>query len=489
MTPEHICKYYDYYPGTIVSRTLFLQRVTRARNRGVLDETVIQDALTLCTAQYKTKYGTRQTYCCINGETVNLAAAFKAIQHPTVNYNLFRSHLKSYSEKQIRQNLEDVKDVYAIAANYSKSDWMAFIGSGRSRRFVYRGKLYPQHHNQTFPSISHFLKIVGESDKLRLVQGRLKQGWGLDAAIAQDKAMPKDGNGRIYIITSTKITLVYVGSTTSTLKKRFAEHISEAKRGGSRKLCQAIRELGADNFEIELLELVKNVWVASQFNLLRMRERHNIKLFNSRHPFGLNDTAGGELTVRPGIKTYYAGQTYPSISAAARAVEDATSGAVPSYSAEQRFRSGEKIPVKTRKHSKHPDAGSNLYRRYLGLQKRDQLVPDWQDYDVFKRDVLKDKNLDEIISNNLILWRTAPNLKFGPENFRWNTKHTAIELRCGKVHFVFGKPFPSMEAISRHYNIPASTLRYWLKKHKISAEEAVRLALMKRNPIAVLDPT
>jgi hypothetical protein len=125
------------------------------------------------------------------------------------------------------------------------------------------------------------------------------------------------------------------------------------------------------------------------------------------------------LTVRPGIETFYNDCKYPSIASASRAAETDTGGLVPSYCAAVRFRAGKGIPFRTRKHSKHPDAGSNLFRRHLGLFRRNSLAPIWHDYEVFKRDVLQDITIEEIISHKLKLKRLKPNLKFGPDNFKW----------------------------------------------------------------------
>jgi hypothetical protein len=421
MTTMHPDSFYDHHEGAKVSRSLFMQRIARAESRGILDEKVKLDALTSSPKQYRAKYGARQTNCIINGENINLYLAYKAILNPTVIYEVFRARLKSFSEKQRRLKFVIDKSASANAASYSQSDWVAFIGSGKSRRFIYDEKRYSEHLGRTFPSTSHFLKIIGESDKLGLVQDRLKQGWGLDEAIFLPKLVPKDGRGRVYIIRSDKTPLVYIGATTLTVEERLSFHRVETKAGGTRKLCQAMREFGQESFKIKELELIEDIGCEGRLDFLKQRERHYIKFYNSRHPLGLNDTAGGELTVRRGIETTHNGVVYPSISAWSRAVEEYTDGLVPSYCAASRLRAGKEIPDKTRKHSKHPDAGSNLFRRYLGLLRRKSLAPIWYDYDMFKRDVLRHITIEAIVSRKLKLKRLIPTLKYGPDNFRWVT--------------------------------------------------------------------
>ena len=63
-------------------------------------------------------------------------------------------------------------------------------------------------------------------------------------------------NGKIYIIRNTINDLIYIGSTCQTLSKRMGEHRNNmnSKTMGHLKLYEAMRNLGRDNFYIELLE-------------------------------------------------------------------------------------------------------------------------------------------------------------------------------------------------------------------------------------------
>ncbi len=64
-------------------------------------------------------------------------------------------------------------------------------------------------------------------------------------------------NGKIYSIRNTIDNDVYVGSTTQPLSKRFFWHRQgmKCKKSYNYKLYQKMRELGEDNFYIELIEL------------------------------------------------------------------------------------------------------------------------------------------------------------------------------------------------------------------------------------------
>ena len=61
---------------------------------------------------------------------------------------------------------------------------------------------------------------------------------------------------KIYKITNSINSKVYIGQTAYSLKKRFSEHINRAKSEPSitRPLYNAIRKYGAENFIIEEIE-------------------------------------------------------------------------------------------------------------------------------------------------------------------------------------------------------------------------------------------
>ena len=59
-------------------------------------------------------------------------------------------------------------------------------------------------------------------------------------------------NGKIYKIVNTINGFIYIGSTTSTLPKRFCSHKSSTNMS---KLHEAMKTLGAENFQIILIEL------------------------------------------------------------------------------------------------------------------------------------------------------------------------------------------------------------------------------------------
>jgi group I intron endonuclease len=309
-----------------------------------------------------------------------------------------------------------------------------------------------------------------EIDKLdikSLVQGRRKQGVEWDSAISEEKNTPKDGYGRIYKLYSSECNEEYIGLTTLTLDERFKKHIISVRKGSSMLIHKAMRRYGVKSFSISLIEGCVPVSELSE------REIHYIKDFNTRAPHGLNKSAGGQLGGCRGISSEVNGVEYKSLTEAGKAIETETKGAVRWFTAERRIRNHEDIYAHTRKNSPHADAGTNLFSRYLGLEKRKQLCRRWLNYDLFKKDVLKEFTMMQIINQKLRLGKISGSKLYGPKSFLWFTPKEAIEARCGKPINAFGQSFPSITACSVYFDMPVSTLKYRIRILKLTPEQAV----------------
>ncbi len=96
--------------------------------------------------------------------------------------------------------------------------------------------------------------------------------------------------GQIYVIRNTLNDKVYVGSTTRTISRRWAQHRSCAKNENVQhfKIYKAIEEIGIDNFYIEFLE----AWPCENRGQLCAREGHHIRLMDSVKN-GYNDNVAG----------------------------------------------------------------------------------------------------------------------------------------------------------------------------------------------------
>lgn len=98
----------------------------------------------------------------------------------------------------------------------------------------------------------------------------------------------------IYLITNVLTGARYIGCTSVGYEKRFRKHMSEAASGGGREINKAIREYGAENFSLELIEQVENKSEAYE------REAYHVKRLNT---FQLDNPNGGYNRTSGGIGT------------------------------------------------------------------------------------------------------------------------------------------------------------------------------------------
>ena len=95
--------------------------------------------------------------------------------------------------------------------------------------------------------------------------------------------------GRIYIIRNTVNEKVYIGQTHVSIKLRFQNHLSAARRGLDYVIGKAIRKYGEDKFYVELLEECTT-------EELNDREKYWIAFFNStNNKFGYNMSIGSNI--------------------------------------------------------------------------------------------------------------------------------------------------------------------------------------------------
>ncbi|WP_413362227.1 GIY-YIG nuclease family protein [Lysinibacillus sp. 3P01SB] len=99
----------------------------------------------------------------------------------------------------------------------------------------------------------------------------------------------------LYMITNKNNGKRYIGFTSEGYLKRFKNHIKEARRGGNRLLCKAIRKYGEAVFITELLEVVESYEEAIK------REKELISFYNTfagdEGSSGYNTTRGGEGSI------------------------------------------------------------------------------------------------------------------------------------------------------------------------------------------------
>lgn len=95
--------------------------------------------------------------------------------------------------------------------------------------------------------------------------------------------------GRIYIIKNTINNKVYIGQTKVSIKLRFQNHLSAARKGKDYVIGKAIRKYGEKFFYIELLE-------ECPIEELNNREKYWIAFYDStNYRFGYNISIGGNV--------------------------------------------------------------------------------------------------------------------------------------------------------------------------------------------------
>lgn len=105
----------------------------------------------------------------------------------------------------------------------------------------------------------------------------------------------------VYLITNLINGKHYVGKTVQLLKKRWAGHLSDVRRGSQTHLHSAIRKYGREAFSI-----IPLVTILASDPQLKELEKFWIHLLNVNDPrYGYNETLGGDgaLGCSPSVET------------------------------------------------------------------------------------------------------------------------------------------------------------------------------------------
>lgn len=447
-------------PAPVASLKQFQHRLWRLVANGELTEQRVRDALSLTPDEYKKAYGVRQTRLKLDGVVIRLDHCYEQSNTKAVNYSTFWQRVKSVKRRRLLN-----QDSLQAALNFSESDWISHFGGGRHRTVTYIGEAYPAFSGIEFRSISSFLKTIGRYGDRTAIWARLKAGWQLDAAVSVPIVVESGRLGLIYQLTRISTGQIYVGLTVGSIEQRWAFHVRAALAGASTRLAKAIRNDGPDGFTHCVLEDR-----IEGSTLLSQRECHWVEHLKARESTGLNTAVAGGRGGSKGKPITVEGETFNSHEAAAQIL--AKRHGIASHVMLRRLCNGLPISGKARRESKHPEAGSNLFRRWLALNRRTKDVDArWvSDYDQFKRDV-SPVDLDKELT------RANPSLPWGPDNFEWVTAKDIIHRRHGMKTVVNGKTFPTLKALAAEYGIGLSTLKNRIRVQKMSPEDAVEKPL------------
>lgn len=440
----------------------FSGRIKRLANTSSLSSAAIEEALYSSAKDFQLKHGVRKTWVSLAGADIDLFAYYQAtFTEKSVNYPTFRTRVRALERKG---NLE--KGQLFDALTLVGASWKTFYGGGRHQPFIYDGEAYPDLAGVKFNGISALLKKVGRYADRALVWSRLKAGWQLNDALTVPVAYESYRTGSIYLITRRKTNEIYVGLTLTSIEQRWFFHVRFAEAGGTTKLAQAIRADGRDGFELSILETG-----IDDLRQLQERESYWMEVKGALGRLGLNSARAGGLGSRGGKAIEVAGVRYRSITEASQVLSEELG--LPQHAISSRLQNGQALPAKVRRNSKHPDAGSNLFRRWLGLLKRHPagIANEWREsYDKFKLDVSPVPSSRELV-------RKIPDEPWGSDNFEWVDTQTKIERVHGKVVVVQGVTYPSIKSVAIKYAIGFSTLADRIGRQGMSIDAAVSMPL------------
>lgn len=453
---------------------------TRTHRQGRITDKDIREILYLSPVEYGKRYRNRKTLIKIGDKEIILKDYYDEFENPSVKYSAFRQRVKGLESRDLL-DWSSVSD----AALMDHSSWISFYGGGRRRPFIYDGNLFPEYRGRLFTSIVSFLRLTDNYEKKATIWSRLKAGWSLDDSLTDPVVTLYDREGKIYIITNKNTKKQYIGLTTySDISIRWRAHLREAFRGNcSTSLHKSIRRYGGKVFALDLLE--EGI---AQENLPG-REKYWIDKLNTLAPNGLNDSSGGQMGGGKKKKIKYGEREFVSITEASAVLSKETGLA--EHVIRRRLEADVKeLPGKARQASKHPEAGSNLWRRWKAMLKKTKTKPneiceEWLNYDKFKKDVTSS------YSPELNLTRISKEKPWGVDNFQWASKQKIIEQTHGQVYLINGVKYFSLSSVSRSFGIGVSTLRDRTNRQKMTPEEAVLVKLgttsyrTRKNPVEV----
>ncbi|HGJ7698337.1 GIY-YIG nuclease family protein [Pseudomonas aeruginosa] len=435
---------------------LFKNRLRRLNMRGAITTEAIHDAMHLSPTDYTKKHRARRTIIQLGDTEIDLLNYYQSANRETP-YNLFRRRTLSL---QKRNRLND--ETLSQACSLSYKEWTYLYGGGRRRSVTYKGSTNSQLKSISFPSIASLLRSIKRDNDKALIWNRLKNAWKLEDALTIPYNRQRSCNGTIYAAIRIKTSEIYVGLTTMTADMRWSFHIRKAKDGHNNKLSRAIREDGDSGFIILTLESgIKNT------EELSLREILWSQKLQAHGPTGLNSAKAGGLGSPRGKTISYNDREFPSLAEAIRTMSIETN--LPPHAIGSRVKSNTPLPSSIRRHSKHPAAGSNLFRRWLALIRRhpDMVCAEWKSsFDTFCRDISP-------FQPNSRMIRTNPTKPWSAENFTWMTTKEAAAHIHGKPLTAFGKSFNSHTELAEAYGISVSTLKNRIFKQRLSYEEAV----------------
>ncbi len=451
-----------------VDRATFAARINRCLRRDVgVSYDQVYAALHLDAKGYSAKYQVRRSIVEFNGNRCDLRNLYEKTER-SVDYSVFRTRFFRLQKAALltQQSMID-------AGSFSQDRWVVHYGGGRRRTFTYTGTQYPAYQGRVFLGYSSFLDVIGRSGEKLIVWSRMKAGWSLDEALTVPVGAWGGRSGSIYRVTSVCCGRQYVGLTQMEVAQRWSFHLSAAHSGKSTPIASAIREYGPENFVVDVLE--SGVAVRE----LGARERYWIDKVGALAPSGFNVLRGGGMGSPAGCEVTYRGEKFQSQTCAARVLGERM-GLQP-HVVLTRLAAGKEVPESARRHSKHPEAGTRLWRRWKSMingveagRRKGPISIEWMDYDRFAGDVRGKGKSGEV------LVRLDSGKAWGGNNFKWVPKCRLVEQVHGVKLVAKGGEFPSWVAAARAHGLSVSTLKHRVRVQGMSLDAALEIPLGKK---------
>ena len=492
-TPSHnaILPFPMTYRGEVVGSFSELWDVARSRSRsneGTVNsrmrirlaheapsDELLDECLLLDSDEYRRRYGVRRTFIETDHGRMDVRTLHEN-QNGPIPYSTFRTRLKRLEEKGNSIGARELR----AAATFDFTEWRTAYGGRKGGEFHYDGEIYPDAVGW-HTSFNGFLRAVGRYDDRDTLKQRKRSFWDIDDLLREPIA--NDGMpGYIYKITNTVTGRVYVGLSVNTPQVRFNQHVMSARKESGSLLHQDMQKLGEGLFELNILEEVPAT--EDGISSLAEREIFWIAKLGTLAPAGYNTLEGGQLGRYNGTAVSTPWGDFRSIAEMGRVV--GKQKGLPPYVMLRCWREGRPLPDKARKHSKHPEAGSEPFRQWLGIWKRAEQAGDavdlrWADYDCWKADI-------ETITGEGRLTRADENLPWGPANVIRMSRSEIVERTHGKELVAFNRRWPVQQHAFAEFGIPRNVFG-WRIKHGWSVEDALATPLgpTSKTPITFED--
>lgn len=436
---------------------------------------LLDECLLLDSDEYRRRYGVRRTFVETDHGRMDVRTLHEN-QNGPIAYATFRTRLKRLEEKGNSIGARELR----AAATFDFTEWRTAYGGRKGGEFHYDGEVYPDAVGW-HTSFNGFLRAVGRYDDRDTLKQRKRSFWDIDDLLREPIA--NDGMpGHIYKITNAQTGKIYVGLSVNTPQVRFNQHVSSAQKGSDSPLHQDIRKFGKELFDLDPLEKVPAA--EDGLNSLAEREIHWIAKLGTLAPAGYNKLEGGQLGRYKGTPVSTLWGDFRSSSDMGRVV--GAQRGLPPYVVLRCWREEKPLPDRARKHSKHPEAGSDLFRQWLGIWKRAEEIGAavnlrWADYDCWKADI-------EMVAGEGRLTRADETLPWGPDNVIRMSIAEIVQRTHGKEIAAFGRRWPVQQHAFDEFSIPRNTFA-WRIKHGWSVEDALATPLgpTSKTPITFED--